>query len=759
MAFVSMKRPIPLTIASSILFLVGFGVLTILVPGGELFGSFMVIPLSLIAWGWGSRMGLIAAIAGTAYTEAIFSLEYLLVRHNPVSLYWFLIVVSPTVFIFLGLVVGRLGDTLRELSTALEARKAAEDAQRLAEGRYKDLFDFAPEAISVIQDGRPMLVNRKALQRTGYSEDELKNGAEDFLPPEERQKSDDFQRKVLAGTADEQKVTTRYVARNGRNRWIEVTGKRITWNAKPAGLYFSVDVTERKEAEMALGESHAHLEALLNALPDLMMELDRQGRVLDCRSSRPEQLLALHPAPPSGRTVGELLPPDAAEAVMDALAKAAEKGEYRSPPLKLVGGGKTRWSELSIAAVGDRQDPGCHFIALERDVTERRNLEEQVVQSQKMEAVGRLAGGIAHDFNNILMVILGFCDLIKASPEDHDEVRKDIGVIKDSAEKAAALTRQLLAFSRKQMTQSRAEDLNILLRRSEEILRRVLGEDIILSVETGTAPSAVKVDAGQFQQVIMNLAVNARDAMPGGGRLSIECHNTVLGPDTASIPSEIAPGAYAAITVRDTGQGMDKETLSRIFEPFFTTKEVGKGTGLGLSIVYGIVRQLDGFVTVDSRPGRGTTFRVHLPLTRDAPKDALPASPRAPVGTETVLLVEDDDAVRRLISRSLRAWGYAVVEARDGAEALHACRDGETSIDVLLTDLVMPGMRGEQVARDVRGLFPNVRVLEMTGYTDRPDDPAGVPSAAEEERRILHKPFDLADLRTLIREALDKPRP
>lgn len=634
MAFVSLRKPHLLTITSSITFLVGFAALTVFVPGGELFGSFMVIPLSLIAWGWGSRVGIIAALAVTIYTEAIFSPVYFVMRHHAVTPYWCLIVVAPVVFIFLGIVVGRLGDTLRELNAALEARKAA---------------------------------------------------------------------------------------------------------------------------ELALAESHAHLQAVLNALPDLMMELDREGRLHDCRSSRPNQLLSLHSASPLGRTVGELLPPDAAAAIRDALSKAAENGEYRGPAQRFVTEGRARWLELSIAAVGDPRDPGCHFIALERDVTERKNLEEQVVQSQKMEAVGRLAGGIAHDFNNILMVILGFCDLIKGCPGDQEEVRTDIGVIKDSAEKAASLTRQLLAFSRKQMIQARTADLTVLLRQSEELLRRVLGEHIILSVETGTGPSLVKVDAGQLQQVILNLAVNARDAMPGGGRLSIECHNTVLGPETASIPAGMAPGGYAAITVRDTGEGMGKETLGRIFEPFFTTKDVGKGTGLGLSIVYGIVRQLDGFITVDSRPGGGTSFRVYLPLTGDTLADPRPGDLRAPVGTETVLLVEDDEAVRRLISRSLRGWGYGVVEARDGMEAVRACRERAGSIDLLLTDIVMPGMRGEQVAREVRALLPQVHVLQMTGYTDRLDEPSAGPAVAQEETRILRKPFDLADLRTLIREALDKP--
>ena len=515
-----------------------------------------------------------------------------------------------------------------------------------------------------------------------------------------------------------------------------------------------MDVTERRLAEKALAESHAHLQAVLDALPDVMMELDREGRLFDFRSSHPDPILSPLFTSPRGGTLRELLPPDAAAIIMEAISKAAEKGEYRSPPMKLVVDGKTRWFELSIAAVGDLHDPGCRFIALERDVTERKNLEEQVVQSQKMEAVGRLAGGIAHDFNNILMVILGFCDLIKARPGDEVEVWKDIGVIKDSAEKAASLTRQLLAFSRKQMIQAKTADLNVLLRQSEELLRRVLGEDITLTVETGPSPSMVKVDAAQLQQVIMNLAVNARDAMPTGGRLSIESHNTVLGPESALAPSEIAPGGYAAITVRDTGEGMDKDTLARIFEPFFTTKEVGRGTGLGLSIVYGIVRQLDGFITVDSRVGDGTAFHVYLPLTGESPHDAGLGDGRAPSGTETVLLVEDEEAVRRLISRSLRSWGYAVVEARDGAEALRVCQAQTGPIDLLLTDIVMPGMRGGQVARQVKALFPDVRVVQMTGYTDRSDDASATTAG---EPKVLHKPFDLADLRTLIRETLDRP--
>jgi nitrogen-specific signal transduction histidine kinase/ActR/RegA family two-component response regulator len=384
------------------------------------------------------------------------------------------------------------------------------------------------------------------------------------------------------------------------------------------------------------------------------------------------------------------------------------------------------------------------------DVTERQRLEQQLRQAQKMEAVGRLAGGVAHDFNNLLTAILGSADLLLGRlPLDHPE-RVEAEEIRKAAMWAADLTRQLLAFSRQQVLDPHVFDLSAVVANMDKMLRRLAPADITLRTRLAPDLGAVRADPGQIEQVIMNLAVNACDAMPGGGTLTIETANVELGTGHAPVH----PGRYVVLTVSDTGMGMSATTQAHVFEPFFTTKERGKGTGLGLSTVYGIVKQSEGYVVLESEPGRGTTFRVYLPAV-DAPVEAVAAGPARTEslrGEETVLVVEDQEPVRRLACKVLEREGYSVLAAADGPEALRVAAHHAGTIHILVTDVVMPGMSGREVEQRLAAERPEMRVLYLSGYADASIVRDGV---LEPGLAFLQKPFTPETLARRVREVLN----
>jgi PAS domain S-box-containing protein len=410
---------------------------------------------------------------------------------------------------------------------------------------------------------------------------------------------------------------------------------------------------------------------------------------------------------------------------------------------------------VSGRAVSDGAN-GRVFELYAEDVTERRALEQQLRHSQKMEAVGRLAGGIAHDFNNLLMVILGYSEFLLERVGPEQALRAPAQEISNAAQRASALTRQLLAFSRKQMMAPKILDLNGVVTENLKMLTRVIGEDIDLVMVPGADLGAVRADVGQVEQVIMNLAVNARDAMPSGGKLTLETANVALDEDYARFHAPLKPGNYVMLAISDTGAGMDAETQSHIFEPFFTTKGM-KGTGLGLSTVYGIVKQSGGYIWVYSEVGKGTTFKIYLPRIADkaesaaqviAAKEAALAEP----GTETILLVEDEPNLRYLARQFLEKQGYRVLEAADGAVAMQIAVAHEGAIHLLLTDVIMPGLNGREVAQRIAEIRPNVKVLYMSGYTENVIGHNGILDAGVS---LLQKPFNLRDLKDKVREALD----
>jgi two-component system cell cycle sensor histidine kinase/response regulator CckA len=395
------------------------------------------------------------------------------------------------------------------------------------------------------------------------------------------------------------------------------------------------------------------------------------------------------------------------------------------------------------------------FEMIVEDVTERRLLESQFRQAQKMEAIGRLAGGIAHDFNNLLTAMLGYSDLLLDQFAESDPSRYDVLEIKKAAERASSLTRQLLAFSRKQVLQPKPLDLNSIVSGFDKMLRRLIGEDVELITALGDDLGRVKADPGQVEQIIMNLAVNARDAMPNGGKLIIETNNVELDAAYARRHEPVIPGRYVVLAVSDTGCGMDDEVKSHLFEPFFSTKERGKGTGLGLATVYGIVKQSGGYIWVYSEPGRGASFKIYLPRIDGTVVDAA-GSPRtsgATSGDETVLVVEDEPAVRRLAVEVLRRHGYQVLEAADGGEAMKVAERHPGNIHVLITDLVMPEMNGVDLAGRLIARRPATRVLYISGYTDEAVARGGV---LEPGTNFLQKPFNSYRLASTVRQVLDR---
>ncbi len=510
------------------------------------------------------------------------------------------------------------------------------------------------------------------------------------------------------------------------------------------------DVTAMRQAQEALAKSETMLRAVVANAPLVIWALDSRGVFTLSEGKGLERL---------GRAPGEIVGHGIEEVYGDAPAiiennRRALGGETFSTVVETGAVTFEAW----YSPLRDSAQSVIGAIGVAVDVTERQRLEAQLRHSQKMEAIGQLAGGVAHDFNNLLTAILGYSDVLATRFAPSDPMREAVDTIRRAGESAATLTRQLLAFSRRQVIQPRATCLNDVVGEVATLLRRVIGENVTLHTVLAGHLSHVWADPEQFQQVLLNLAVNARDAMPDGGSLTIETANATIDDDYA-LRHRITPvpGAYVRIAVTDSGHGMDAETRARVFEPFFTTKAPGKGTGLGLATVYGIVKQSGGYVWVYSEPGRGTTFKIYLPVhyaTAPATDASEQERVRPRAGTETILLVEDEDAVRLLGERGLGAYGYSVISAASGEAALDAARRHEGALDLVITDVVLPGMSGNEMARRLARDRPDVPVLFVSGYAEHHLTREGVLGP---EVRFLEKPFTPRQLAERVREVLDGP--
>jgi two-component system, cell cycle sensor histidine kinase and response regulator CckA len=507
---------------------------------------------------------------------------------------------------------------------------------------------------------------------------------------------------------------------------------------------------ERKRAEERVRESEARLRVLVEQLPAALWTADRDLKFTSAMGAGLARL-GVHPGELVGNSLLDFFETEDKSFPPIAAHRRAVAGEPVTFHLEWNDGSFACHVEPLRGAGGEVQGAVCMAL----DVTDRKQLEEQFRQAQKMEAVGRLAGGIAHDFNNLLMVIQGYADLLTDRLAEGDSMRRNAEQIQMAAQRATSLTRQLLAFSRKQMLAPKVLNIQSVVADMEKILRRLIGEDIELRTSAASDLGLVKADRSQLEQVIMNLAVNARDAMPKGGRLTIEAANVELDSSFAETPAVVSPGQYILLAVTDTGCGMDAATQAHIFEPFFTTKEKGKGTGLGLATVYGIVKQSGGYVWVYSEPGRGTAFKIYLPRIEEENaqpgRDARPEAQPLQQGTETVLLVEDEKGVRELAREYLEMTGYTVIQAEDGAAALELATKHSGPIHLLMTDVVMPGISGRELAERVKKIRPEIKILYMSGYTDQSVVHHGI---LESDAVLLQKPFTLPTLASKLREIL-----
>ncbi|MBI4401008.1 MAG: PAS domain S-box protein [Nitrospirae bacterium] len=686
-----------------------------------------------------------------------------------------------------------------------EHARTAEAALRESEERTRLIVETALDAVITIDEGGWITDwNPQAETIFGWSRQEAigQRLSDTIIPPQYRDAHESGLRHYLA--TGEGPVL---------NRRIEITARRRDGHEFPVELSISParrgniytfsafvrDITERKRAEsrqaaqLAVSRALADSATLGEAAPRLLRAIcetmgwelgaiwlvDRPANVLRCNAiwHAPSvnvaefvllcrQITFVPGIGLPGRVWNNGEPAWIPDVVKDsnfprapAAAKVRLHGAFGFP----IRGGNEIHGVVEFFS-HEVREPDNELLHMMADVgikigqfVERLQLEGQFRQAQKMEAIGQMAGGVAHDFNNLLTIVTGYCQLLLTRFGPNDLMRGQVEEIKRAADRATTLTGQLLAFSRRQILQPEVLDLNVIVANMDKMLRPLIGADIELVTEPGPTPGHVRADPGQLEQVVMNLAVNARDAMPQGGRLTTRTQNVMLDRPYASRQVTIPPGSYVTLMVSDTGCGMDAETQARVFEPFFTTKERGKGTGLGLSTVYGIIKQSGGYIIVDSKTGQGTTFTIYLPRIEEAMKAVEPSQPLvgSPRGSETILLAEDEDSIRTMLCVVLRARGYTVLEARDGHDALRIGREHTSPIHLLLTDIVMPGLGGRQLAERLAPIRPKMKVLYISGYTG---DVVGKDGALEAGTVFLQKPFTPESLERHVREALERPR-
>ena len=644
--------------------------------------------------------------------------------------------------------------SVRESSPIGEGGTERAERERLIK-IYRQVLSYCKEGIT-IQDVRGRVIEQNSAHRIllGYSDSELfgktpghylEGGRPEFEQAMKKlSQSGRYQCKARCRTSSGQWIDADLLAFPIRNEAGDIAGFATLVH----------DLTEMRHTEAALRESEERFAAFMNNSSVVALMRNLQGQYVYVNRAF-EELVGKGASEILGRTPYEIWPPEIAKMLAAADQQVLATGQVVELHEKTVlpGGKPKEWLSIKFPFRDGRNREYVGGVAI--DITEQKSLEAQLRQSQKMEAVGRLAGGIAHDFNNLLTIILGYSEILLGSSKIDADQRSKIQELKKAGERAARLTRQLLAFSRKQVMTPKVMDLNVLVENLRKMIERVIGEDIELVTVPFAPLGSVKADPGQVEQIIMNLVVNARDAMPSGGRLTIETANVEFDAEYARSHLPGSPGKYVMVAVSDTGTGMDPEIQKHIFEPFFTTKETGKGTGLGLATVYGIVKQSGGFIWVYSEQHVGTTFKVYLPRIQQ--QKGLPLEtgqePEKLEGTETVLVAEDESALRTLIRETLERHGYTVLEAGDGKEAVEISGRYKSPVHLLIADVVMPQMSAHELAERIASARPETKVLFISGYTDDAIIHHGV---VDLSTAFLQKPFSPNTLARKVRLVLSQ---
>jgi PAS domain S-box-containing protein len=651
------------------------------------------------------------------------------------------------------------------ISRNISERKRTEQKLQSAQERFVKAFNLSPLSIAItrISDGMILDVNETALRSHGFKREEVVGHTtlELNVWADPKEHSDILTLLSQQGYLRDHEMA--FQGKSGNKHILLVSAERLTIDGDECVLWSANDITDKKRAEEDLRESEERYRTIAETATDSIITIDEAGQIVFANSST-EKIFGYSTEELIGKPITMLIP--------EHLYEAHNQGfnNYLTTEIR-----RTLWNALDFTGLhksgleipievsfGETAKGGKrYFTGIIRDITERKQAEqalheseERLRQAQKLEAIGRLAGGIAHDFNNILTSIIGYSDISLRRIPKNDPLCRNLEEIRKAADRAANLTHQLLAYSRKQILQPSFLDLNEIIVDLEKMLHRLIGEDVMLDIRLVGHLGTIKADKGQIEQVLMNLVVNARDAMPKGGEVSIRTANVEIHEPINFKTFSIPPDKYVLLQVSDTGHGMSEEVKAQLFEPFFTTKEVGKGTGLGLATVYGIIKQSGGYITVDSETDKGTTFNIYFPLSDKEKKafeiDSVSTEPKR--GVETILLAEDDESVRKMTQEILESAGYKVLVSTDCDDAMDICKCYENPIHLLLTDVVMPKLNGRELAERLLLMRPRMKVLYMSGYTNEEIVSHGV---SDKGVALIQKPYTINALARKVRELLD----
>ncbi|GAB4338130.1 MAG: hypothetical protein Kow0037_21880 [Calditrichia bacterium] len=629
-----------------------------------------------------------------------------------------------------------------------------EEALKASEKQYRSLIEQSNDAIYLLYNGKFEVVNRKFCEMLGYSPEEIKSGEFDFLKlvaPKSRRFIQERYEKSQRGEVLPPVYEFTALTKDGREIELEASVSYLKYKNGTAAQGILRDITERKRVQMEINR----LASVIEQAGEVVLITDTEGKILYVNKAF-QRITGYTPEEAIGQTPSILASGHHDEKFYKNLWRTIKTGKiWQAEMINRKKDGSEFHVKSLILLIRNPEGEIVNFAQLMRDITQEIHLEEQVRQSQKMEAIGKLAGGVAHDFNNLLTVINGYSEILQASLPENSKARRAAEQIRLAGERAASLTNQLLAFSRKQVVQPTVLNLNEVIRSTEKMLKRLIGEDIELISRLSENIKSIKIDPTQIDQVIMNMVVNARDAMPRGGKLTLETKNVELSEEYCAIHAEAQPGQYVMLAISDTGIGMSKQTMSQIFEPFFTTKGQGKGTGLGLSTVYGIIKQNNGFINVYSEPGHGSTFKIYFPVFEKeiVEKEEKDTNRENLTGNEHILLMEDENTVRELAFSILKQAGYRITVCRNGMEAIERLKEAQTDWQLILTDVVMPKMSGVEAVEIIRNKFPEIPVIYMSGYTD---DAILRHGLIGENIPFIQKPFTPKALLQKIREVLDR---